>query len=118
MSLWFVDMNQRAKKPGLWSASWCAWSSWAFSGRALAGMVLMGLLFFRVLVLGRGGLIGCGLFGRRGGAGGDGHRRGGRAVGRRGGLGARHGAALACDPLCELGRGNDLNGDRHEAVAC
>ncbi len=24
MSLWFVDMNQRAKKPGLWSASWCA----------------------------------------------------------------------------------------------
>src|SRR6476659_9552015 len=100
MSLWFVDMNQRAKKPGLWSASWCAWSSWAFSGRALAGMVLMGL-YFRVLILGRGGLIGGRLGRRRSSAGGDrrlrrsasgrdggfGYRRGGRAVGRRGGLG-------------------------------
>src|SRR6476469_3167817 len=43
MSLWFVDMNQRTKKPGLWSASWCAsCASCDFRCRASA-VVLMGV---------------------------------------------------------------------------
>src|SRR5437868_9245454 len=43
MSLWLVDMNQRVKKPGLWSASWCAPCAscgWRWSESAV---VLMGL---------------------------------------------------------------------------
>src|SRR5919107_5655924 len=43
ISLWFVDMNQRVKKPGLWSAACasCASCGWRWS---VSAVVLMSLL--------------------------------------------------------------------------
>src|SRR3954453_9518850 len=43
MSLWFVDMNQRTKKPGLWSASWCASCASCGCRWSESAVVLMGL---------------------------------------------------------------------------
>src|SRR3954471_2607816 len=111
MSLWLVDMNQRTKKPGLWSASSCA--SCASCGFKLRASAVVLIELSLLLILRRRGLVGRGLL--------DGRLRlisGGRRRGRSGGgLRARRVAALRGDPLCELRRRGDLDADRHVAVA-
>src|SRR4051794_12912823 len=109
-------MNQRAKKPGLWSASWCAsCASWALSGSASAGIVLMCVSFPLRLILGHGGLVGHGLFDRSIVAGR--RRRGldGRSLRRR--LDALGRATLGGEPGIEGRFRNHFDSDRHEAVA-
>src|SRR5215217_7148256 len=63
MSLWFVDMNQRTKKPGLWSASWCASCASCGLRFSASAVVLMGQAFrsaYWFVRLATSGLFGAG----------------------------------------------------------
>src|SRR4051812_45597422 len=111
MSLWLVDMNQRTKKPGLWSASWCA--SCASCGFKLRASAVVLIELSSLLILRRRGLVGRGLLDRRLRLS-SGRRRRGRSGG---GLRARRMAALGRDPLRELRRRGDLDADWHVAMA-
>src|SRR6476619_4664332 len=96
-------MNQRVKKPGLWSASWCASCASCFLRCSESAVVLIYLGSLRLILRGRG-LVGRGLL--DGSCGGCGRLRAG------------HMSAVLADPLRELRLRHDLDRNRHEAVTC
>src|SRR6476469_6220472 len=106
-------MNQRVKKPGLWSASWCASCASCFLRCSESAVVLIYLGSLRLILRGRG-LVGRGLLDDRCSCGGC--RRG--SCGGCGRLRAGHMSAVLADPLRELRLRHDLDRNRHEAVTC